>query len=470
MSFFRSQRTGQIATRIVSDTASVANTLEAGLKGVWESGLQLLVFGFLLLRTDAILGLAVCAAVAVHVLVSRSLHDHLRAAARARGDVPATVGGHIHEIVGGARVVKAFSADSFEQRRLSALAADNREITLRATLPADSEGPLRDVVNALAGGIAVIVAFAALTDGRLTYSGFVLFVFAARQTIVPFSRLAAAAGQLAAGADAGRRVFALLQAESAVQDGLRDAPALQRGLELEDVWFGYEAHKPVVKGVTLSLPRGARVALVGPSGAGKSTLVDLLLRLEVPAQGRITYDGIDVREMRHDAYRRRFGVVSQEIVLFHASVAENIAYGRDVVREDVFRAARIADATAFIEALPDGYNTIIGERGARLSGGERQRLALARAIYGRPDVLLLDEATAALDTNAERVVQAAIERALEGTTALVIAHRLSTITDADLIVVLDQGLVSATGRHAHLLEQSPLYRQLWDAQFQGARR
>jgi subfamily B ATP-binding cassette protein MsbA len=467
MSFFRSQRTGQLATRIVSDTTTAATMVEAALKGVWESGLQLLLFGILLLRTDLALGLTVGAAVMIHVVVSRALDSRLRAAARAKSDVPAKVGGHVHEVLGGARVVKSFGAEAYEHSRLSGLIAANRDLTLKATLPADSEGPLRDVVNAFAGGIAVIVAFAALATGRLTFSGFVLFVFAARQTIVPFSRLATAIGHFVAGAEAARRVFALMEAGPPARDGNREAPPLRHAVELKDVWFAYEGRDPVLKGVSLTIPRGARVALVGPSGAGKSTLVDLLLHLEEPTRGVITYDGIDVSEMRQDSYRRRFGVVSQEIVLFHTSVAENIAYGRPLVREDVERAATIANAAGFIEALPNGYDTVVGERATRLSGGERQRLAIARAIYGRPDVLILDEATAALDTASERVVQAAIEKALEGTTAVVIAHRLSTIVGADLVVVLDRGAVLATGRHDSLLESCPLYRQLWDAQFQA---
>jgi len=468
MSFFRSQRTGQLATRIVSDTASAATMAEAALKGIWEAGLQLLLFGFLLLRTDLALGLTVGAAVAIHVVVSRALSGRLRAAARVRGDVPAKVGGHVHEVLGGARVVKSFGAESFEQERLSALITANREPTLRATLPADSEGPLREVVNAFAGGIAVIVAFAALATGRLTFSGFVLFVFAARQTIIPFSRLATGVGQLVAGAEAARRVFALLETGPPVRDGEREASPLSQGLELRDIWFAYEGREPVLRDVTLTVPRGSRVALVGASGAGKSTLVDLLLRLEEPTRGLITYDGVDIRELRQDSYRRRFGVVSQEVVLFHTSVAENIAYGRPIVRQDVERAAAVANASAFIEALPNGYETIVGERATRLSGGERQRLAIARAIYGRPDVLILDEATASLDTASERVVQAAIDKALEGTTAVVVAHRLSTVVGADRIAVLDGGQLVATGQHGELLETCPLYRRLWDAQFRPA--
>lgn len=469
MSFFRSQRSGQLTTRIVSGSAIAASMLHAALRGVWESCLQLLLFGFLLLRTDMTLALTVGTAVVMHVLVSRALQGRLALAARTTGDAPAALAGSIHEVLGGARIVKAFAAEGFEQSRLTALLAMSRESVLRTSLPADSEGPLRDVVNAFAGGIAVVVASAALSSGRLTFPGFVLFVFAARQTIIPFSRLATATAQLSAGAEAGRRLFSLLAIESPLHDGAREPAALQTAITFNDVSFSYAGGEPVLKSISLTIPRGARVALVGPSGVGKSTLADLVLRLEDPTRGQITYDGIDIRDFRQASYRRRFGVVSQEVVLFHTSVVDNIAYGRPLAWEDVERAAMIANATDFIKKLPHGYDTVIGERGSRLSGGERQRLAIARAIYGRPDVLVLDEATAALDTSAERIVQAAIESALEGTTALVIAHRLSTIVGADLILVLDQGQVVASGRHEELLGTSSLYRQLWESQFWSAR-
>jgi ABC-type multidrug transport system fused ATPase/permease subunit len=467
MGFFRSQRAGHLTARVASDAAAVARTAESAARSVWEAGLQLVLFGVLLLRTDMTLALTVGAAVMVHVLVSRALHARLSSAARVQGDAPATVAGHVQDVLAGARIVKAFAAETFEQCRLVAVQAANRGQALRASLPGDSEGPLRDVVNAFAVGVAVIAAFSGLASGRLTLSGFALFVFAARQTIIPFSRLATAVSQITAGKEAARRAFEVLGKDRPSSDGVIQTPLLRSELVLEGVGFAYDEGAPVLRDVSLTIPRGARVALVGPSGAGKSTLADLLLRLEAPSQGRITYDGIDIREFTLESYLQRFGVVSQEVFLFHASVAENIAYGRPLVREEVERAALTADATVFIGALPRGYDTLVGERGSRLSGGERQRLAIARAVYGRPDILVLDEATAALDTNADREVQAAIERALEGTTAVVIAHRLSTVVRADLIAVLDGGRILANGRHEVLLDTCTLYRELWEAQFHG---
>jgi ABC-type multidrug transport system fused ATPase/permease subunit len=211
------------------------------------------------------------------------------------------------------------------------------------------------------------------------------------------------------------------------------------------------------------------VALVGPSGAGKSTLADLVLRLYDPVSGRITMDGRDVRTLRQESYRRLFGVVSQEALLFNASIRDNIAYGRDGLGEaDVVRAARIANAHDFIMDFPGGYDTLVGDRGVRLSGGQRQRVAIARAIVGRPFILILDEATSALDSESERLVQQAIERVTQDATSIVIAHRLSTVLHADKIVVLARGGIEAVGRHAELLGSSETYSRLYRIQFTEA--
>jgi len=235
------------------------------------------------------------------------------------------------------------------------------------------------------------------------------------------------------------------------------------------VSFSYGG-EPVLSGVSFEIGRGEMVALVGASGVGKSTVADLLLRFYDPVAGTVTLDGRDVRTLRQDDYRRLFGVVSQEALLFNTTIRDNIVYGREGLDEaDVVRAARIANAHDFIVELPDGYATVVGDRGIRLSGGQRQRIAIARAVVGRPAILVLDEATSALDSESERVVWEAIDRAVQGTTALVIAHRLSTVLRADRIVVLGRGgVVEAVGRHAELLERSETYRHLHRLQFGAA--
>jgi ATP-binding cassette, subfamily B, bacterial MsbA len=239
-------------------------------------------------------------------------------------------------------------------------------------------------------------------------------------------------------------------------------------IEFHDVSFGY-GDEPVLSGVSFEIARGEMVALVGASGVGKSTVADLLMRFHDPDSGLITLDGRDVRTFRQDDYRRLFGVVSQESLLFNTTIRDNILYGREGLDEaDVVAAARIANAHGFITEFPDGYSTVVGDRGTRLSGGQRQRIAIARAVVGRPSVLVLDEATSALDSEAERAVWEAIDQAVQGTTALVIAHRLSTVLRADRIVILGRGGIEATGRHAELLQRSETYRQLHRLQFGDA--
>jgi len=218
--------------------------------------------------------------------------------------------------------------------------------------------------------------------------------------------------------------------------------------------------------VSFEIDKGEVVAFVGPSGAGKSTLADLVLRLYDPLEGSISIDGRDLRTLRQAAYRHLFGVVSQEALLFNATIRENIAYGRDEVSEEaIVRAARIANAHDFIAALPAGYGTVVGDRGTRLSGGQRQRVAIARAIVANPPILILDEATSSLDSESERLVHRAIDRVIQGTTSIVIAHRLSTVMRADKIVVVNRGAVEAIGRHAELLTTNETYARLYRLQF-----
>jgi subfamily B ATP-binding cassette protein MsbA len=267
-------------------------------------------------------------------------------------------------------------------------------------------------------------------------------------------------------------VFTILDAvkEGDDQEVRRDElPPLQDALNFEHVDFEYDSGTPVLRGIDLRVGAGEVVALVGPSGAGKSTLVDLVPRFHEPTRGRVTVDGVDLREFDLAALRRQIGVVSQEVILFHDTVASNIAFGAGSV--DAARiedAARTANAHDFIMAMTKGYDTVIGERGLQLSGGQRQRLAIARAVLKNPPFLILDEATSALDTESERMVQEAMERLMRGRTTLVIAHRLSTVTNANCIVVMQEGRIVERGTHAELLaREDGAYRRLYEMQFTG---
>jgi subfamily B ATP-binding cassette protein MsbA len=268
---------------------------------------------------------------------------------------------------------------------------------------------------------------------------------------------------------AAERVFEFLDARPEIED-LPDAVPLdgfEREIAYEGVTFAYRAGEPALHDVSFTVPKGSLLALVGPSGSGKTTVVDLLCRFFDVSGGRITIDGVDIRSARVRDVRGLMGIVSQETVLFHDTVRANIAYGKaSATDHEVQIAARAAHAHEFIERLPGGYDTVVGERGVQLSGGQRQRIAIARALLSDPPILVLDEATSALDTESERVIQEAIERLLAGRTVFVIAHRLSTVHRADQILVMDRGRVVERGTHGELMAQAGFYRRLYELQLE----
>jgi subfamily B ATP-binding cassette protein MsbA len=320
-------------------------------------------------------------------------------------------------------------------------------------------------------GTVILLWFGArlvLVSGSLTGEEFIGFLALSLKLYSPVKYLAKFPALIQPGLVGAERIFEFLDAPVEIRDadGARPFPGLQEEIAFEGVRFEYRPGEPVLQDVSFRVRRGSVVALVGPSGAGKSTLLDLLGRFYEVSAGRITVDGADLREFSLRGLRGSLGIVSQETILFHDTVRANIAYGSPgASQEGIERAARAAYAHEFIVQLPQGYDTLVGERGTQLSGGQRQRLAIARAILRDPPILVFDEATSALDTESERVVQRAIERLLEGRTVFVIAHRLSTIQRAEQILVLDGGRIVERGTHQSLLLAGGLYRRLYELQF-----
>lgn len=466
MGYYVRQKSGDLASRFTSDTIETIASLDLALRQLLQSLMQIFIYSILLIRTNWQLALATLVVSLLHLGITRFLRDWIRIRTAESFQSLADISNRAQETFLSIRVIKSFAAERYELGRFTETARRLRLVGVQYGLVKNSETPLRLIADALAISTILLLTFNVLQTGGITVQGFILFVFLARQTITPASLLAQSLLRMQEGLGASRRVLEIFNTPPDLVDGPHPVPGFTDALCLEDVCFAYHSGLPVLKNIHLPIRKGEVIAIVGPSGAGKSTLADIILRLYDPTSGLVTLDGTDIRAFQQASYRQLFGVVSQESLLFNATIRDNIVYGRPIINEEaIAQAARIANADEFIQELPQGYDTLVGDRGIRLSGGQRQRIAIARAIYGNPAILVLDEATSSLDTHSERLVQQAIDRVLAGSTAVVIAHRLSTIINADKIVLLHRGQIEAVAPHHILLEISPTYRQLYELQF-----
>jgi subfamily B ATP-binding cassette protein MsbA len=465
MGFFTRHRTGELVSRLGTDTNSATSGLETIVSTVLTAPVLLAFYGYLLIRTSPRLVVAAAAAAILHYGLTRFVRGPIRRLATDQFSAFADLAARFQESILSVRVIKSFGAEAFELGRLRRALGAVVRINVKYGAYKHVEEPARLVVNYAAEATLLALAAWELLAGNLAVPTFFLFLYVGRAAMTQLGLLGGAYTSMQATLAATSRIGELLALEPSVKDGPETIAEFRDRIVLRDVAFDYGEER-VLAGVNFEIAKGQVVALVGPSGAGKSTLADLILRLYDPTSGTITIDGRDLRRLTQASYRRLFGVVSQESLLFNATIRENIAYGREGVAEaDIVRAAQVASAHDFVMEFPDGYDTVVGDRGIRLSGGQRQRIAIARAIVGRPQILVLDEATSSLDSESERLVQQAIDRVIEGTTSIVIAHRLSTVLHADKIVVLNRGMVDAVGRHAELLAMNETYGRLYRLQF-----
>jgi ABC-type multidrug transport system fused ATPase/permease subunit len=366
----------------------------------------------------------------------------------------------------GIRVIKAFGREGDRTQRFGATARGAFDRSMDAARLRAIYQPLMGFIPVLGLGVVLVYGGLLTIDGSMTLGEFVAFYLYLTLLMAPFRSLGMLVGQAQRAIAGGTRIFEVLDNEPDLVErpGAAPLPAGDGHLRLEGVTFAYGPDElPVLHDIDLDVPAGRTIALIGPTASGKTTLTQLVPRFVDPTEGRVLLDGADVRDLRLDELRRAIGMVSQDPFLFSTTVRENIAYGRpDATDEEVRRAARMARADGFVEALPDGYDTVVGERGLTLSGGQRQRLAIARALITDPRVLILDEATASVDASTEREIQAALREVMAGRTTLVIAHRLSTLQLADELVVLEAGRIVARGTHAELYDTDALYREIHD--------
>jgi ABC-type multidrug transport system fused ATPase/permease subunit len=373
----------------------------------------------------------------------------------------------IEQSLRGARVVKAFAQEPAEIERF------DRDNTLWFDLSAEAVRlqsfivPLIDLTASLGTVFIIWYGGTLVINGGLTLGELVAFTTYLSQLINPVRRLGMIIPALAMAAAAGERIFEILDAVSEVEDapGARDLSSVRGRVRFENVSFAYFGRHKVLNDLSFEAEPGQVIALLGATGSGKSTIINLIPRFYDPTGGRITLDGHDLRDLTLNSLRDQIGIVLQETTLFAASIHENIAFGRpDCTEEEVIAAAKAAQAHQFITEMPDGYDTLVGERGATLSGGQKQRVAIARALLKDPRVLILDDATSSVDTETERLIQLALEELMHGRTSFVIAQRLSTVRTADLILVLEKGRIAARGTHEELLRTSGLYAEIYDRQ------
>jgi subfamily B ATP-binding cassette protein MsbA len=471
LGFFGRTRTGQIVSRLTTEIEQFRMLVTREVSRLVTAVFEFLgALAFMLLISWK-LTLAAFVVIPVAMGIWGPLVNVLRRRDRRVLHLGGEVNAHVVETLAGIRLVKSSSAEERERTRFHGLTADYFRQFMRAEVARSMAQPMTEMLAAAGTGVILWYGARLVVGADITGAQFVGFLGLSLKLYAPVKNVAKFPAMAQPGLVAAERVFEFLDAKVEITNR-PDAVAIEtfeREITYEDVSFAYRDGDSVLQNVSFSVPRGSVLALVGPSGAGKSTVVDLLSRFYDVSGGRISVDGADIRDIRTADLRALMGIVSQETVLFHDSVRANIAYGRpDATPDQVETAARAANAHDFIVGMPEGYDTVVGERGVELSGGQRQRIAIARAILRDPPILIFDEATSALDTESERLIQDAIERLLEGRTVFVVAHRLSTVQRADQILVLEGGRIVERGDHRTLLAQAGRYKRLHDLQFETA--
>ncbi len=469
LSFFNQHKSGELTSIVVNDVANMRQALTIGFQRIFVEPINIIAFTALLFIISWKLALIAITIIPLAGFVIVNISRSIRRKSRRTAVKIAGITNIITETLTSMRIVKAFAMEDYEVDRFSNETRNYYNLIFRRARLRSLAPPITETMGVIIGVALLWVGGTEVLNAQgLTSEDFIRFILIMFSGLQPIRSLSNVFAEIQVGAASAERVFVILDIPPTIVDEF-DAVIIdtfENKILINDVSFKYESDDTVLKNISFEIEKGSSVALVGSSGSGKSTLADLIPRFYDVNQGAIEIDGQDIRHVTLNSLRRLMGIVTQETILFNDTIKANIAYGqKDVDDKQVIAAATAANALEFIEELPEGLDTVIGEKGVKLSGGQRQRLAIARAIMKNPPILILDEATSALDTESERLVQEALGTLMTDRTVLVIAHRLSTVTNADKIIVLEKGQIKEMGTHDELIQKNGLYSNLYNVQF-----
>ncbi len=466
--YFQSQRKGDLMSSLSNDVNEIENSVVSSIQVVFREPLMIVGFVILLFSMSVKLTLFSLIVLPLSGLIITTISRKLRKQAQVGQSILGNILSIIEETISGIRIIKAFNASAYVRAKFDEQNNNYRNVLKSMWNKRELASPISEFlgVSVVVGLILYGGSLVLENDSELNASEFITYITLFSQILVPAKNISSALTNIQRGLASGERIFAILETPVTITES-KDAKSIQsftKSIEYKSVSFAYHQHQ-VLNEINLAIPIGTTVALVGQSGAGKSTMADLLPRFYDVSSGCIEIDGMDIRQLKLSDLNALMGIVTQEAILFNDSVFNNIAFGRPhTTEEEIIAAAKIANAHEFIVKLEQGYQTNIGDRGAKLSGGQRQRLSIARAVLKNPPILILDEATSALDTESERLVQEALQNLMKNRTSIVIAHRLSTIQHADKIIVLHQGKIIEQGNHNQLISANGAYKNLIDMQ------